>query len=162
MLGLKTAQPGHFGGVGCELTPPIKKSRAPIAKPIANKRRRFLTRYLPNVSLGYNTDNNPSGVTRVNRTDLRTTRRQPDNARSVRYRWFGGGASIEHLDGVAGVGRRPTVLTKARPLRYQQLFALNRAISQIDGFTLVDPNLIYPGMKLLFPADATGIPPPAP
>ena len=48
------------------------------------------------------------------------------------------------------------------PLRYQELFALNKGISQIDGFTLVDPNLIYPGMKLLFPADATGIPPPAP
>jgi nucleoid-associated protein YgaU len=48
------------------------------------------------------------------------------------------------------------------PLRYQELFALNRGISQIDGFTLVDPNLIYPGMKLLLPADATGLPPPAP
>ena len=54
------------------------------------------------------------------------------------------------------------------PLRYQELFALNRGISQADGHTLVDPNLIYPGMKLLFPADATGIPtssvtsPPAP
>ena len=48
------------------------------------------------------------------------------------------------------------------PLRYQQLFALNRGISQVDGYTLVDPNLIYPGMKLLFPADAIGIPPPAP
>ena len=48
------------------------------------------------------------------------------------------------------------------PLRYQQLFALNRGISQVDGYTLVDPNLIYPGMKLLFPADATGLPPPAP
>ncbi len=48
------------------------------------------------------------------------------------------------------------------PLRYPQLFALNRGISQVDGYTLVDPNLIYPGMKLLFPADATGIPPPAP
>ena len=48
------------------------------------------------------------------------------------------------------------------PLRYQQLFALNRGISQVDGFTLVDPNLIYPGMKLVFPADAVGLPPPAP
>jgi len=44
------------------------------------------------------------------------------------------------------------------PLRYQELFALNRGISQADGHTLVDPNLIYPGMTLLFPADATGIP----
>jgi hypothetical protein len=44
------------------------------------------------------------------------------------------------------------------PLRYQELFALNEGISQADGHTLVDPNLIYPGMKLLFPADATGIP----
>ena len=47
------------------------------------------------------------------------------------------------------------------PLRYQELFALNRGISQADGLTLVDPNLIYPGMKLLFPADATGLPPAA-
>ena len=45
------------------------------------------------------------------------------------------------------------------PLRYQELFAVNRGMSQVDGFTLVDPNLIYPGMKLLFPADATGLPP---
>ncbi len=44
------------------------------------------------------------------------------------------------------------------PLRYQELFALNRGISQADGHTLVDPDLIYPGMKLLFPADATGLP----
>ena len=44
------------------------------------------------------------------------------------------------------------------PLRYQELFALNRGLSEADGHTLVDPNLIYPGMKLLFPADATGIP----
>ena len=43
------------------------------------------------------------------------------------------------------------------PLRYQELFALNRGISQADGHTLVDPNLIYPGMKLQFPADATGM-----
>jgi putative peptide zinc metalloprotease protein len=44
------------------------------------------------------------------------------------------------------------------PLRYQELFVLNRGISQADGHTLIDPNLIYPGMKLQFPADATGIP----
>jgi LysM repeat protein len=44
------------------------------------------------------------------------------------------------------------------PLRYQELFAMNRGLSQADGHTLVDPNLIYPGMKLQFPADATGIP----
>ena len=44
------------------------------------------------------------------------------------------------------------------PLRYQELFALNKGLSQADGHTLVDPNLIYPGMKLLFPADATGMP----
>jgi putative peptide zinc metalloprotease protein len=44
------------------------------------------------------------------------------------------------------------------PLRYQELFALNRGVPQADGHTLVDPNLIYPGMKLQFPADATGIP----
>ena len=44
------------------------------------------------------------------------------------------------------------------PLRYQELFALNRGLSQADGHTLVDPDLIYPGMKLLFPADATGLP----
>jgi putative peptide zinc metalloprotease protein len=45
------------------------------------------------------------------------------------------------------------------PLRYQQLFALNKGLSQADGHTLVDPDLIYPGMKLQFPADATGIAP---
>jgi putative peptide zinc metalloprotease protein len=44
------------------------------------------------------------------------------------------------------------------PLRYQELFATNKGLSQADGHTLVDPNLIYPGMKLQFPADATGIP----
>ena len=44
------------------------------------------------------------------------------------------------------------------PLRYEELFALNKGVSQADGHTLVDPNLIYPGMQLLFPADATGIP----
>ncbi len=44
------------------------------------------------------------------------------------------------------------------PLRYRELFSLNRGIAQVDGHTLVDPNLIYPGMKLQFPADATGIP----
>ena len=44
------------------------------------------------------------------------------------------------------------------PLRYEELFVLNRGISQVDGHTLVDPNLIYPGMHLRFPADATGVP----
>ena len=44
------------------------------------------------------------------------------------------------------------------PLRYHELFALNRGISEADGHILVDPNLIYPGMKLQFPADVTGIP----
>ncbi len=44
------------------------------------------------------------------------------------------------------------------PLRYSELFALNEGISQADGHTLVNPNLIYPGMKLQFPADATGLP----
>ena len=43
------------------------------------------------------------------------------------------------------------------PLLYQELFALNRGLSQADGHTLIDPNLIYPGMRLLLPADATGI-----
>ncbi len=43
------------------------------------------------------------------------------------------------------------------PLRYPEVFALNQGIAQADGHTLVDPNLIYPGMKLQFPADATGI-----
>jgi putative peptide zinc metalloprotease protein len=43
------------------------------------------------------------------------------------------------------------------PLRYQELFELNQGVSQADGHTLVDPDLIYPGMKLQFPADATGI-----
>jgi LysM repeat protein len=45
------------------------------------------------------------------------------------------------------------------PLRYQELFALNQGVSQVAGHTLVDPNLIYPGMTLQFPADATGMSP---
>jgi putative peptide zinc metalloprotease protein len=44
------------------------------------------------------------------------------------------------------------------PLLYQELFALNKGIAESDGHTLVDPNLIYPGMTLQFPADATGLP----
>jgi LysM repeat protein len=44
------------------------------------------------------------------------------------------------------------------PLRWQELFALNRGLHQADGQALVDPDVIHPGWKLQFPADATGIP----
>ena len=37
----------------------------------------------------------------------------------------------------------PSIL--GNPLRYQEVFTLNRGISQADGHTLVDPNVIYPG-----------------
>ena len=38
----KMAQPVHFGGVGCQLMPPIRKSKAPITKPMVKRRTRFL------------------------------------------------------------------------------------------------------------------------
>ena len=44
------------------------------------------------------------------------------------------------------------------PLRWHELFALNRGRHQGDGRAFVDPNLIYPGWTLQFPADATGVP----
>ena len=45
------------------------------------------------------------------------------------------------------------------PLRWRELFALNRGIRQPDGRALEDPQLIMPGWMLTLPADATGSPP---
>jgi hypothetical protein len=43
------------------------------------------------------------------------------------------------------------------PLRWHQLFDLNRGRHQPDGRTFSDPMWIHPGWTLEFPADATGI-----
>ena len=43
------------------------------------------------------------------------------------------------------------------PLRWQELYNLNRGRLQPDGRRLVDPHWIHPGWKLEFPAGATGI-----
>ena len=50
MVGLKTAQPGQFGGVGCQLMPPIRKSKAPMAKPTVKRMTRLLIP-LPSLSM---------------------------------------------------------------------------------------------------------------
>lgn len=42
------------------------------------------------------------------------------------------------------------------PLRYKEIFALNKDRVQADGGSLVDANLIRPGWHLLLPADASG------
>lgn len=42
------------------------------------------------------------------------------------------------------------------PLRYKEIFALNKDKVQADGRRLVDSNLIYPGWELRMPGDATG------
>ena len=41
-------------------------------------------------------------------------------------------------------------------LRYKEIAALNRGVTQPDGTTLKNPDLIYPGWILKLPADATG------
>ena len=46
--------------------------------------------------------------------------------------------------------------TLGDPLRYREIFALNRARVQDDGRKLVDANLIHPGWVLQLPADASG------
>lgn len=46
--------------------------------------------------------------------------------------------------------------TLGDPLRYKEIFALNRAKVQDDGRKLIDANLIRPGWVLQMPADATG------
>ncbi len=115
MLGLKTAQPGHFGGVGCQLMPPMRKSRAPMAKPMAKRMTRLRVPLSapgmskltlgPRAGLGRTctscaapsrrsdrpprpemlTAQTPS-TTRADWTDLRTTHRQPADALSSRRR----------------------------------------------------------------------------
>ena len=42
------------------------------------------------------------------------------------------------------------------PLRYKEIFALNKDRVQADGRKLVDANLIQPGWELKLPADASG------
>jgi hypothetical protein len=46
--------------------------------------------------------------------------------------------------------------TLGDPLRYKEIFALNKDRVQGDGRKLVDANLIYPGWELRLPGDASG------
>jgi nucleoid-associated protein YgaU len=46
------------------------------------------------------------------------------------------------------------------PLRWQELYDLNRGRPEPDGQALTNSNLIYPGWTLEFPADAEGLPAP--
>ena len=46
--------------------------------------------------------------------------------------------------------------TLGDPLRYRELFALNKDRPQPDGRTLVEADLIHPGWTLLMPSDAAG------
>ena len=60
------------------------------------------------------------------------------------------------------VARRDTLWRLAEvhlgnPLRWRELFDLNRDRPQPDGRSLVNPDLIIPGWQLRFPADATGL-----
>jgi hypothetical protein len=44
------------------------------------------------------------------------------------------------------------------PLRWREIYELNRGLPQADGRTLTDPDTIRPGWALRLPADATGLP----
>ncbi len=46
--------------------------------------------------------------------------------------------------------------TLGNPLRYKEIFALNKDRVQADGSRLVDANLIRPGWELRLPSDASG------
>jgi DNA-binding SARP family transcriptional activator len=46
------------------------------------------------------------------------------------------------------------------PLRWHDIFSLNKGREQPDGRRLEEPHWIYPGWELLMPADATGLPAP--
>lgn len=46
--------------------------------------------------------------------------------------------------------------------RWREIYELNRAVAQLDGGALSDPDLIRPGWMLAFPADAQGVHPVAP
>lgn len=46
--------------------------------------------------------------------------------------------------------------TMKDPLRYKEIFALNKDRIQTDGRKLIDANLILPGWELRLPADASG------
>lgn len=48
------------------------------------------------------------------------------------------------------------------PLRWREIYDLNRGRPQGDGRHLDDPNLIIPGWELTFPVDAIGLPAPEP
>ncbi len=48
------------------------------------------------------------------------------------------------------------------PFRWPEIFELNRWVAQADGATLTDPDRISIGWRLQLPADAVGIPVPAP
>ncbi|NAZ88854.1 hypothetical protein GTR00_22580, partial [Kineococcus sp. T90] len=52
--------------------------------------------------------------------------------------------------------------TLGDPLRYREVFELNRDRVQPDGSRLVDADLIRPGWVLLLPADAVGAGPAVP
>jgi hypothetical protein len=57
-----------------------------------------------------------------------------------------------HYDCLWDIAQR----TLGDPLRYKEIFALNKDRVQADGSRLVDANLIRPGWELRLPADATG------
>jgi hypothetical protein len=46
--------------------------------------------------------------------------------------------------------------TLGDPLRYKEIFALNKDRTQVDGGKIMDANLIRPGWELRLPADASG------
>ncbi len=46
--------------------------------------------------------------------------------------------------------------TLGNPLRYHEIYELNKDRVQTDGRSLIDANLIRPGWQLILPADATG------
>jgi hypothetical protein len=48
------------------------------------------------------------------------------------------------------------------PLRWREIYELNRGLPQADGRTLTDPDVITPGWTLRLPADATDLPTTAP
>lgn len=47
-------------------------------------------------------------------------------------------------------------------MRWREIYDLNQGLPQPGGHTLHNPNLILPGWNLLLPADAIGLPEPAP
>ena len=82
----------------------------------------------------------------------------------------GEGDEVEHGPVLAAyeVQRRDTLWDVAErhlgdPLRWQEIFQLNRGCPQADGGCLADPDVIHVGWQLRLPADAVGLAPaPAP